>query len=204
MKANVAGIIGALASVALTAALAVGQSQATPPSSQSQAAQQPAQMPASPEANPADVSSQDAILKALYDVISGPAGQKRDWNRMRSLFLPGAKMIPTGPRPGGGFGVRMLNVDDYVSRADSLFEKEGFFENEVARRVDEWGHIAQVFSTYESRHGKGEKPFARGINAILLHNDGKRWWIAAIMWEAERPDQPLSERMLKSPEKKQP
>ena len=191
-----------LMGLTLAAALALGQTQS--PAPQAQPAQPSAQAPAAPEANPGDVSSQDAILKALYEVISGPAGQKRDWNRMRSLFLPGAKMIPTGPRPGGGFGARMLSVDDYVARTEPFFEKEGFYESEVARRVDEWGHIAQVFSTYESRHAKGEKPFARGINAILLHNDGKRWWIAGIMWEGERPDQPLTERMLKSPEKKQP
>ncbi len=41
-----------------------------------------------PTAKPSDVESVDAILKALYDVISGPAGQKRDWDRFRSLFLP--------------------------------------------------------------------------------------------------------------------
>ena len=57
--------------------------------------------PATPAANPADVASLDSIIAALYDVISGPAGKKRDWDRMRSLFAPGARMIPTGPRPTG-------------------------------------------------------------------------------------------------------
>lgn len=199
MKRTPVVVAGVLATVALASALALGKAQTAPP-----APQAPAAAPATPAANPADVSSQDAILKALYDVISGSAGQKRDWKRMRSLFLPEAKMIPTGPRPGGVFGARVLSVDDYVSRTEPFFEKEGFYESEVARRVDEWGHIAQVFSTYESRHAKGDKPFARGINAILLHNDGQRWWIAAIMWEGERPDQPLPERLLKNPEKRQP
>ena len=45
-----------------------------------------------PPAKPADVASPDAILAATYDVISGPATQKRDWDRFRSLFIPGARL----------------------------------------------------------------------------------------------------------------
>ncbi|MFY9572296.1 MAG: hypothetical protein WAV20_12930 [Blastocatellia bacterium] len=48
-----------------------------------------------------DVLSMDSIVAALYDVISGPSGKKRDWDRMRSLFIQGARLIPTGKRQGG-------------------------------------------------------------------------------------------------------
>ena len=44
--------------------------------------------PGWPVAKPADVSSPEAILNACYSVISGPQGQPRDWDRMRSLFIP--------------------------------------------------------------------------------------------------------------------
>ena len=49
--------------------------------------------PRPPAADPADVSSIDAIVAALYDVISGPAGEKRDWARFRSLFAPGEREV---------------------------------------------------------------------------------------------------------------
>jgi len=153
--------------------------------------------PATPPANPADVGSMDAIIAAVYDVISGPAGKKRDWDRMRSLFFPGARLIPTGPRPNGGYGSRALTVDDYVSRADPLFEKEGFFEREAARKVEQFGQIAHVFSTYESRHAPGDaKPFQRGINSFQLMNDGKRWWVITIFWQGEDEKNPLPEKYL--------
>ncbi len=155
--------------------------------------------PAEVAANPADVKSMDAILAALYDVISGPAGQKRDWNRFRSLFIPGARLIPTGPREQGGYGTRVLSPDEYVTRVEGVFEKEPFYEKEVARRVEQWGHIAQVFSTYESRRAPGDKPFARGINSIQLLNDGQRWWVVTVFWQAENQDNPLPPEMLKSP-----
>ena len=70
--------------------------------------------PTAPPANPADVASIDSIIASVYDVISGPAGKKRDWDRMRSLFIPGARLIPTGPRPEGAYGSRVLTVDEYI------------------------------------------------------------------------------------------
>ena len=160
----------------------------------------PMSTPAPPPriATPTDVNSIDAIIAAVYDVISGPAGKKRDWDRMRSLFVPGARLIPTGPRPGGGYGARVLTVDEYIERASGFLEKEGFFEREVTRRAEEFGQIAHVFSTYESRHAPDDaKPFQRGINSIQLMNDGKRWWVVTIFWQGEDEKHPLPEKYLK-------
>lgn len=154
--------------------------------------------PAPPAANPADVATMDAAIAALYDVISGPAG-KRDWDRFRSLFIPGARLIPTGPRQTGEVGARVLTVEDYVQRAGTLFEKEGFFEREVNRRLERFGNIAHAFSTYESRHAKDDaKPFQRGINSIQLMNDGKRWWVVTIFWQGEDEKNPLPAMYLRS------
>jgi hypothetical protein len=156
------------------------------------------QTPAAPAANPADVASIDSIIAAVYDVISGPAGKKRDWDRMRSLFIPGARLIPTGPRKEGGYGSRVLTVDEYIGRASGFFEKEGFFEREAARVTEQFGQIAHVFSTYESRHSADDaKPFQRGINSMQLMNDGKRWWVVTIFWQAEDEKTPLPEKYLK-------
>jgi hypothetical protein len=155
--------------------------------------------PATPAANPADVASIDAIITAVYDVISGPAGKKRDWDRMRSLFVSGARLIPTGPRQAGGYGSRVLTVDEYIERSSGFFEKEGFYEREAARQTEKFGQIAHAFSTYESRHAPEDaKPFQRGINSIQLMNDGKRWWVVTIFWQAEDEKTPLPEKYLKS------
>ncbi|MGH9781141.1 MAG: hypothetical protein ACRD33_04915 [Candidatus Acidiferrales bacterium] len=147
---------------------------------------------APPAANPSDVTTPDAILAALYDVISGPATKKRDWNRFRSLFLRDARLIPTTANAAGGETVRSLSPDDYASRAAGYFEKNGFSEKEVARKSERFGGIMQVFSTYESRHGAADpKPFARGVNSIQLFFDGARWWIVTVFWQQESPSMPL-------------
>ena len=95
--------------------------------------QQPTAVAPQPAAKPADVSTPDAIIKAVYNVISGPAGKERDWERMKSLFIPGARLIATGRRQAGGYGSRVMTVDDYILSNGPYLIKEGFFENEIAR-----------------------------------------------------------------------
>ncbi|MDH4130578.1 MAG: hypothetical protein OEW17_05130 [Gemmatimonadota bacterium] len=150
-------------------------------------------------ARPADVASEDAIIAALYDVISGPAGTPRDWNRMRSLFAPGARLIPTGKRRDGTWFLVNWDVEEYITRAGSQLEADGFFEREIARQSERYGNMAHAFSSYESRHAEADSlPFARGINSIQLRSDGTRWWVVTVLWEGERPDNPIPARYLTS------
>ena len=179
--------------VALLAFASFGFSQSTP--SQTPAASAPPTVQAKPE----DVSSIEAILAATYDVISGPAGKKRDWDRFRSLFYPGARLIPTGKRPNESeVRARVLSPDDYVERSALVLEKDGFFERGVSSQTVRYGNIAHVFSTYESRHKADDgTPFARGINSFQLVNDGKRWWVMTILWQAETAENPIPAEYLK-------
>ena len=144
------------------------------------------------DAKPADVATPDAILAATYDVISGPAAQERDWDRFRSLFYPGARLIRTEAKKEGGLHATILTPEDFVERAGNYFKKNGFFEREIARRAEHWGGLMQAFSTYESRHDpKDPTPFARGINSFQLFFDGTRWWIMTIYWADETTQPPL-------------
>ena len=164
-----------------------------------------------PAADTQDVASIETILAALYDVISGPAGEKRDWDRLRSLFIPGARLMPTAAlrAPGAApdapltgeeeYAPSVLTVDGFIDRSAPALEGQGFFERESARRTEQFGHIAHVFSTYESRHEADDpQPFQRGINSIQLLNDGRRWWVVSIFWEGETNLTPLPEKYLKS------
>ena len=161
--------------------------------------------------DPADVKSIDAIVTAAYDGISGPAGKKRDWDRERFLYFPGARLIPTAMKAGGppsrGSGVarenvdlapQILDIEGFIARVEPFFEENGFYEKEIARRTEQFGNIAHVWSIYESRHNEDDpKPFMRGINSIQLFNDGKRWWIVNIYWQQESAENPIPEKYLK-------
>ena len=158
---------------------------------------------ASPSTNgtsPADVASDDAITAALYDAISGPACQRRDWNRFRGLFAPGARLIPKVAAANGTFGIRAETPEEYSASVQGSMEEFGFFEKEVSHVGESFNGVVHRFSTYESRRAANDAtPFARGINSIQLLNDGKRWWIVTVYWAGERPDEPIPDIYLKRP-----
>jgi len=150
-----------------------------------------------PEASSADGASVDAIVKGLYESVShGPDGEP-NWKRMRDIFLPVGMLIP--PKRASEDIFTVLDVDAYEERtkkwmttAKAKGESTAFFETEVARKTDCFGNVCQVFSTYASRHSPGdEKPFMRGINSIQLVKDGSRWWVASVVWDSERQDNPI-------------
>lgn len=138
-------------------------------------------------------------MRAVYSVISGDAGQKRDWDRFRSLFHPSARMIPTGKNPNTGvFGAAAMTPEDYIKRSGPYLEKEGFHESEIGRKTEIYGNIAHVFSAYEGRNKlTDKKPFLRGINSFQLLYDGKRWWVVTIFWQQETPDNLVPKKYLK-------
>jgi hypothetical protein len=130
-------------------------------------------------------------------VISGGAGQKRDWDRMRSLFRPEARMMPVVKGRDGVARQVTFTVEDYVQRSGPMLERDGFFEQEIARRLDVFGDFAHAWSTYESRRKQDdEKPFMRGINSIQLVRIQGRWWVANIMWEQEHDAGPIPAQYL--------
>jgi hypothetical protein len=167
-------------------------SPARPPATQQQTPPQAVPNPPAsvPTARPEDVKSIDSILAALYAVISGPAGD-RDWERFRSLFLVQGRLTSSTLNADGSTRVHPMGVEDYAKGAGGYFAGHAFYESPIVNRVETFGNVSQVFSSYESRHAPGEAPFARGINSIQLLNDGTRWWIVSILWDQERSDNPL-------------
>lgn len=154
-----------------------------------------------PEADPADVKSPDAIVNAMYDVISVGKKDSVDWDRLRSLYVPEARVISTSRIEGGGAQHDATTVEDFVrwgKRRAQQLSGQGFVEREIQAETERFGDIAHVFSTYETiLSAKGPEPVARGINSFQLWHDGDRWWIVSLMWHHEREDAPLPERYTK-------
>jgi hypothetical protein len=137
-----------------------------------------------------DVSTIDSITAALYASISGTRDQPRQWERFHTLFHPNAHMIPM--RCGATKCIaQYMTPAEYQQRADSLLRSIGFVEKELTRRIDRFGAMAQVYSSYASFRNAETAPFSRGINTLQLFWDGTRWWILNIAWDDERPNNPL-------------
>lgn len=182
----------ALALAAATAApLAVAQRQ-------DGASGPPVQAPAP---DPADVATIDGVMTAFYESTAGPAGQPRDWERLMSLCSSETRYLATRPLPDGGAAIFAMTVSDFIQHNRKYFENGGFFEREAGRRVQRFGHIAHVWSVYESRRqAEAPEPYSRGIYSLQMLNDNGRWTILSVFWDYEREDNPIPEAYLGFPE----
>jgi len=163
-------------------ASAVAQSSGAPPTA-------PAAIPApaARAADPKDVSSLDNIIRALYASISGPKGAPRDFDRLRTLFGPNARMVPTSVGADGKPRLRSWSVEEYTTAAGPGLMANGFYEKEIGRTTESFGNVWHIMSAYDSRYTLEAAPFARGINSIQLFNGGDRWYIMSVFWDSERP-----------------
>lgn len=143
-----------------------------------------------------DVKSNDAIVKALYDVISGEPTTPRDWVRFRNLFKLESRMIPTRKTDTGDFSLKALTPEEYIQLFTTRITT-GFYERELYHTTEVYGTIAHVFSTYETREKKDGPVTNRGINSIQLFKDKDRYYVVNIFWCAESMGFPLPDQYLK-------
>ncbi|EAY31229.1 phosphoglycerate mutase family protein [Microscilla marina] len=148
------------------------------------------------KASDADVKTIDGMIRALYGVISGAKGEKRNWDRFRSLMKPTARMNAVATRANGKQVFISMTPEDYIKRNGPYLVGKGFFEEEIGRKTERFGNIAQVFSTYVSRHTKDGAIFMRGINSIQLSYENGRWWLVNILWNSETKAQPIPARYI--------
>ena len=133
-------------------------------------------------ARPEDVSTIDGIIRAYYQVVSGPAGETSDAARDRSLHHPQAWVAVAGTDAGGTPSVRVMTLTEYHGANPP--RKEPFWEWETDRVTQRSGNLVHVWSSYASARSPGGESFARGVNSITLFHDGTRWWIMGWMFDA--------------------
>lgn len=130
-------------------------------------------------------------LEALYEVISGPVGEARDWDRFRELFLPGAQMSVVVTAPDGAERVVVLTLEDYVERNGERLAEIGFTETETRRETFLYGGMATILSAYEAIRADTGETIAVGVNSLTIVDDGGTWKIASIAWRAADEDWPV-------------
>lgn len=146
-----------------------------------------------------DHKTPETVVEALYESLSGPAesDEPRDWDRLRSLLLPGARfLIVRWPDEDGkpAEDLREWDVDAFIEDARAMYSESGFWERELWGRTERFGNIAHRLSAYESVVGSPDAdPVGRGVNSFQLARFGGRWWIASVVWDIETPDHPLPE-----------
>jgi hypothetical protein len=152
------------------------------------------------EPRPEDVSTIEGIVKASYETISGGVGVPRQWGRDRTLFAQSVRYISIGKDKAGAMKVQTSDYQEYLDESDDFLVKQGFTETELGRKIERFGNVATVLSSYEGKVQSTGKVVTRGVNIFSLYYDGKRWWIQTMLWDEEGPGNPIPAELL--PEKK--
>ena len=134
------------------------------------------------EARPEDVSSIDGIIRAYYEVVSGPAGEVADVERDRTLHHPEAWIAIARTDSEGQPAVAVMTLDEY--HGENRPRQQGFWEWETDRVVSRSGNMVHVWSSYASARTEGGEPYTRGVNSLTLFHDGTRWWVMGWMFDA--------------------
>lgn len=136
-----------------------------------------------PAPRPEDVSSPEAIVKALHDSVSGPQG-KWDSARFRSLLLPNALLTNVGPNADGQQAISNVSVADFMKEVQQVHDEGGWFENvdtiiNVTTVNKNGGAIASVDYHGTASTTPGGPVVEQGENIETLLWDGARWWVLA-------------------------
>lgn len=167
----------------------------------SEATARSAQSPQTAPADPADVADPQSLVNALYEIVTRRPGERFDWQRLRPLFLPSARLIPNTEQTDGEF--RVLTVDEFTDWIDRVSviggpDDHGFQEEEIATRIEQFGDIAHAFSTYQKHFHGSDDILGRGINSIQMVRMNNRWWVSQIVWDEESGAGPIPERYRRS------
>lgn len=139
---------------------------------------------------PSDLVQIDALIKTLYEVISFDEGGEPDWERMRTIFSPHARITRVTPE-----GTDYLDLSAFQELAKEVLDLgtyTRFFEIEVQRDERRFGALAHVLSAYETRQSRNAtEPFARGVNSLQLIREQGGWKVLSLFWDEERTDNEL-------------
>lgn len=128
-----------------------------------------------------------AVIDEMYAMISGAAGP-RDWSRQLNCFLAEARQVRTWVDERGRPAMKAMGLQDYARDTQPFFDSNDFYEVEIGRRIDLFGNIAHVWSSYEARRCPDDRePERRGINSIQLFRHSEHGWrIVHMIWDNER------------------
>jgi hypothetical protein len=141
----------------------------------------------------AAAANPESLVRALYDIVSGPANSAHDWARLERLHAPGAIITPTQHRSPMAFAAAPQALSQFIELNKRLFANRGFHEREIFQRVQRFGHIAHVWSGYETREHPDGPVQQSGINSFQLLNDGQRWCVLSATWDTGTSDHPMPE-----------
>jgi len=146
---------------------------------------------------PEDVSTLDGIVKAYYEVVSGPAEQPRQWDRDATLYIPNVRFIILREDATGKTTAQSMTHQEFVDSSDASLKGKAFYEHEIHRITHRAGNVVHLLSTSEHMSSPDGPVEGRSIDSLELFWDGSRWWITNVnIWDVESAKHPLPGEFL--------
>lgn len=138
--------------------------------------------PLRPAADPRDVASPEALVRALHDAMSGPEG---DWDekRLLSLCLPNTTFAMPQADAQGKIHVIVVPVEALGRVLQKAHERSPWLERTLVRHITQRENIAVGYYNIDARKTPDGPVVQRGICICEMIYDGQRWWIASYVWE---------------------
>ncbi|HRI24557.1 MAG TPA: hypothetical protein PLZ45_07750, partial [Ferruginibacter sp.] len=143
-----------------------------------------------------EVGTLDGIIKAYYDVVTVKKGEKVSYQRDSCLHVPNALVGSAQKGKDGKVSLKLITLKQFHQASDAFLEKDGFWEREIGRKVENFGAIYHVWSTYETKNTADGPVIERGINSIELYFDGTRFWILSWVFDHESDGQRIPQKYL--------
>jgi hypothetical protein len=143
-----------------------------------------------------DVATLDGIIKAYYDVVTVQKGGKISFERDSLLHISNASVGMARKDKNGKLTLKLISLKEFHKNSDAMLEKDGFYEKEISRKVEQYGSIYHVWSTYEARNTTDGPLLERGINSIQLFFDGARFWILSWVFDNETNGNEIPKKYL--------
>ena len=137
----------------------------------------------------------EVVINSLYDSISFKKGERPNLHKLKKLFIDEARLIRTTKDSH-----EIMSVEDFINSFNTRIDAGAFIEfreYEIKKRIEMFGGIAHVFSTYETDfETPGGKLNARGINSIQLMEINGEWKVVNIFWYNEDDDNKIPQEYL--------
>ena len=137
----------------------------------------------------------EVVINSLYKSISFKKGEHPNLQKLKKLFINEARLIRTTKDSH-----ELMSVEDFISSFIRRIEAGDFIEfheYEIGKKIEIFGGIAHVFSTYETEfETRGGKLNARGINSIQLIEIDGEWKVVNIFWYNEDDENKIPSEYL--------
>ena len=143
------------------------------------------------------VQTIDKTIKTLYSILSAEADEIHNWELFLYLFHPEGKMIQYANNIDGLLEITFMSPKEYVNTIGKYLDERSFYEKEIYKKIDTYGSLAHVLSTYQSYRSKfDKKPYFTGLNSFQLVYQHRRWWIINNFWTREAIAEPFPKEFL--------